>query len=217
VCLVLAETPLRYAGQASDLTLGDAMSAQNRDHRAEITPLTCVEHVLARADALHHFPEGRDVHRHGVLPVPLVARLSWMVTVSQLHMKRHGGIGCRVRPPRDAVSTMSFLRSSEPSQGIRCLEDITTLRTTSSPSRRSPSVTRAHAVVVGVLAPAATSSPEPTSASAAGTSAAAGSASSWPRRGPGSCHAARQSSARDRRPDRTWRTPRFALTRWSPS
>jgi hypothetical protein len=47
----------------------------------------CVEHILARADALHCLPEGRDVHRHGALPVPLVARLSRMVTVGQLHMR----------------------------------------------------------------------------------------------------------------------------------
>ena len=72
---------MRNAGQASDLALGDAVRAQNRraqnrDHRAEIAPLTCVEHVLARAGALHYLPDGRDVHRHGALPIPLVARLS---------------------------------------------------------------------------------------------------------------------------------------------
>jgi hypothetical protein len=61
---------LRNAGQASDLVLGDAVRAQNRDHRAEIAPLTCVEHVLARADALHYLPDGRDVHRHGAFPFP---------------------------------------------------------------------------------------------------------------------------------------------------
>jgi hypothetical protein len=67
---------LVYAGQAGDLALGDAMRAQNRDHRTEIAALTRIEHVLPRADALHYLPDDRDVHRHGALPVPLVARPS---------------------------------------------------------------------------------------------------------------------------------------------
>jgi len=49
--------------------------AQHRNHRAEVAARTCVEHVLARANALHYLPDGRDVHCHGALPVPLVARL----------------------------------------------------------------------------------------------------------------------------------------------
>ena len=79
--------PLVDPGEASDLALGDAMRAQNRDHRAKIAAPACIEHVLACADALHYLPDGRDVHRHGALPVPLVARLSRMVTVRQLHMR----------------------------------------------------------------------------------------------------------------------------------
>jgi len=67
---------LRNARQARNLALGDAMCAQNRDHRAEIAALTRVEHVLARADALHYLPDDRDIHRHGALPVPLVAHLN---------------------------------------------------------------------------------------------------------------------------------------------
>ena len=63
MCLVLAEASLRNAGQASDLALGDAMRAQNRDHRAEIAPFTRIEHIPPRADALHYLPEDRDVHR----------------------------------------------------------------------------------------------------------------------------------------------------------
>lgn len=31
-----------------------------------------------RVKALHYLPDARDVHCHGVLPVPLVARLSRM-------------------------------------------------------------------------------------------------------------------------------------------
>ena len=52
----------------------------------------------------------------------------------------------------------------------------------------------------------------------AGISAAAGSAWSWwPRRGSGSCHAARRSLAADRRSDRPARPPRLTLTGWSPA
>jgi hypothetical protein len=99
-----------------------------------------------------------------------------------------------------------------------------TLRTTIWPPRWPSSAARAHAVVMSVLTPAeiliaarrlararphlaavagivhpedlcaVMSSPESTSALTAGTSAAAGSASSsGPRPGPGSCHAARRS------------------------
>jgi len=52
--------------------------AQNR---AEVAALTCVEHVLTRANALYYLPDGRDVHCHGVRPVPLVARRSLMITI----------------------------------------------------------------------------------------------------------------------------------------
>jgi hypothetical protein len=51
------------------------MRAQKRNYCAEVAALACVEYVLARANALYYLPDGRDVHCHGALPVPLVARL----------------------------------------------------------------------------------------------------------------------------------------------
>lgn len=63
-------------GLRVDLPLGKALRAENPGHGAELAALTCIEHVLARADALHYLPDDRDVHSHGALPVPLVARLS---------------------------------------------------------------------------------------------------------------------------------------------
>jgi hypothetical protein len=80
--LVLAQAPLRDARDGSDLGLGDAVRAQNRDRCAEIAALARVEHVLARKNALYYFPDNRDVHCHGARPVPLVARLLWVVTFS---------------------------------------------------------------------------------------------------------------------------------------
>jgi hypothetical protein len=62
-------------------TLGNAVGAQNRNHRAEIAAPASVEYVLAREDALHYLPDDRDAHCHGALPVPLVARPSRVVTV----------------------------------------------------------------------------------------------------------------------------------------
>ena len=90
VRLVLAQPPLRNSRKDGELTLCNAMSAQNRNYCAEVAALTCIEHVLARTDALYYLPDGRDVHCHGALPVPLVARLSWVVIVGQSSIKGHG-------------------------------------------------------------------------------------------------------------------------------
>jgi len=93
---------LRYPREGSDLSLGDAVRAQNRDRHAEIAALTRVEHVPARKDALHYLPDDWDVHCHGALPVPLVARLIWMVTVGQSHIREHDEIRRQVQPPPKA-------------------------------------------------------------------------------------------------------------------
>src|SRR5450755_4237185 len=57
--LVLAQAPLRYACEARELPLGKALRAQKFDHCAEVTALTRLEHVPARADALHYLPDSR--------------------------------------------------------------------------------------------------------------------------------------------------------------
>src|SRR6185437_3144904 len=92
VHLVFAQASLRcLAHQRSDLGLGNSIRAQDRDHGAEVTALTRVEHVGACEDALHYLPDRRGVHCHGALPVPLVARLSRVVLVNQSRMKYTAG------------------------------------------------------------------------------------------------------------------------------
>jgi hypothetical protein len=41
--------------------------------------------VFAGEDVLDYLPDDRDVHCHGVLPVPLAARLYWMMAGSLNH------------------------------------------------------------------------------------------------------------------------------------
>ena len=69
--------------------LGDSIHAtQNRDREAEIAALTRLEHVLTRKDALYYLPDDRDIHCNGARPVPLVAYLIQVVTVSHSHERK---------------------------------------------------------------------------------------------------------------------------------